>query len=66
MRKEVQEYVFADEERRRFIREQPVWYRKLSRNPNDLSAFHLDMMNFMKKRFLTGSTSYRAAFRWPR
>ncbi|MBG9884350.1 hypothetical protein ABE01_18930 [Bacillus paralicheniformis] len=49
MRKEVQEYVFADEERRRFIREQPVWYRKLSRNPNDLSAFHLDMMNFYEK-----------------
>ncbi|KAA6452981.1 YlbE-like family protein [Bacillus swezeyi] len=49
MRKEVQEYVFANEERRRFIREQPLWYRKLSRSPNDLQAFELDMMNFYEK-----------------
>ncbi|MDA7026342.1 YlbE-like family protein [Bacillus sp. CLL-7-23] len=49
MRQEVQEYVFANEERRRFIRQQPVWYRKLSRNPRDLSAFQLDMMNFYEK-----------------
>ncbi|ASB89744.1 YlbE-like family protein [Bacillus sonorensis] len=49
MRKEVQEFVFANEERRRFIREQPVWYRKLSRRPDDLSGFQLDMMNFYEK-----------------
>ncbi|NPC92451.1 hypothetical protein HOO54_09485 [Bacillus sp. WMMC1349] len=49
MRQEVQEYVFSDEERRRFIRQQPVWYRKLSRSPRDLSAFQLDMMNFYEK-----------------
>ncbi|MFN2746099.1 MULTISPECIES: YlbE-like family protein [Bacillus] len=49
MRKEVQEFVFADEERRRFIREQPIWYRRLSRRPNDLSSFQLDMMNFYEK-----------------
>ncbi|KKB73863.1 MULTISPECIES: YlbE-like family protein [Bacillus] len=49
MRKEVQEYVFASEERRRFIREQPIWYRRLSRRPDDLSEFQLDMMNFYEK-----------------
>ncbi len=49
MRKEVQEYIFANEERKRFIREQPIWYRRLSRKPDDLSTFQLEMMNFYEK-----------------
>ncbi|MCY9374928.1 YlbE-like family protein [Bacillus sp. T17B1] len=49
MRKEVQEFISANEERKRFIREQPIWYRRLSRKPDDLSSFQLEMMNFYEK-----------------
>ncbi|MCY8908861.1 YlbE-like family protein [Bacillus atrophaeus] len=49
MRKDVQEFIMADEERRRFIREQPIWYRRLARNPDELVAFQLAMMNYYEK-----------------
>ncbi|MED4804727.1 YlbE-like family protein [Bacillus atrophaeus] len=49
MRKDVQEFIMADEERRRFIREQPIWYRRLGRNPDELAAFQLAMMNYYEK-----------------
>ena len=49
MRKEVQEFISADEERKRFIRQRPVWYRRLARKPDDLNSFQLDMMNFYEK-----------------
>ncbi|XYY60431.1 YlbE-like family protein [Bacillus velezensis] len=49
MRKEVQEFISADEERKRFIRRRPVWYRRLARKPDDLNSFQLDMMNFYEK-----------------
>ncbi|ALC80947.1 MULTISPECIES: YlbE-like family protein [Bacillus] len=49
MRKDVQEYIMSDKERRRFIREQPYWYRYLSRNPGDLPSFQLAMMNYYEK-----------------
>lgn len=54
MRKEVQEFISANEERKRFIREQPIWYRRLSRKPDDLSSFQLEMMNFYEKPYRTG------------
>lgn len=49
MRKDVQEYILANEERIRFIREQPYWYRKLSRNPNELDSMEIEMMNYYQK-----------------
>ncbi|MCY8917097.1 YlbE-like family protein [Bacillus atrophaeus] len=49
MRKDVQEFIMADEERRRFIREQPIWYRRLARNPDELAALQLAMMNYYEK-----------------
>ncbi|MCY7760254.1 YlbE-like family protein [Bacillus spizizenii] len=49
MRKEVQEFISANEERKRFIREQTIWYRRLSRKPDDLSSFQLEMMDFYEK-----------------
>ncbi|HZH58836.1 MAG TPA: YlbE-like family protein [Metabacillus sp.] len=49
MRKDVQEYIRMNEERIRFIREQPYWYRKLSRNPNELDSMEIDMMNYYQK-----------------
>ncbi|MCM3160372.1 YlbE-like family protein [Metabacillus litoralis] len=49
MRKEVQEYLFTNDERKKFVREQPYWYRKLSRNPNDINEMEISMMNYYQK-----------------
>ncbi|MCM3034758.1 YlbE-like family protein [Bacillus pumilus] len=49
MRKDVQEFVMADEERIKFIRQRPLWYRQLTRHPDKLSSFELDKMNFYEK-----------------
>lgn len=49
MRIEVQEYIRSNSERQKFIREQPHWYRKLSRNPNDLESLEINMMNYFQK-----------------
>ncbi|MBU8638447.1 YlbE-like family protein [Bacillus pumilus] len=49
MRKDVQEFVMAEEERIKFIRQRPLWYRQLTRHPDKLSSFELDKMNFFEK-----------------
>jgi hypothetical protein len=49
MRKEIQEHIRAKKERQTFIREQPQWFRKLSRNPNDLDSLEIEMMNYYQK-----------------
>ncbi|MBU8694958.1 YlbE-like family protein [Bacillus pumilus] len=49
MRKDVQEFVMAEEERIKFIRQRPIWYRQLTRHPDKLSSFELDKMNFYEK-----------------
>lgn len=49
MRKDVQEFILADKERKRFLREQPIWYRRLARKPDDLASFQLEMMDFYEK-----------------
>lgn len=49
MRKEVQDMIAANEEIKKFIREQPHWYRKLSRNPKDTESMQLAMMNHYQK-----------------
>ncbi|APH05372.1 YlbE-like family protein [Bacillus weihaiensis] len=49
MRKDVLEYIQAKEERKQFLREQPHWYRKLARNPNDFQMFEIEMMNYYQR-----------------
>ncbi|MEW9108823.1 YlbE-like family protein [Cytobacillus gottheilii] len=49
MRKEVIEYIEQNQELRNFIREQPHWYRKLSRNPMDLQAFEIAALHYHRK-----------------
>ncbi|MFC0274954.1 YlbE-like family protein [Metabacillus herbersteinensis] len=49
MRKEIQDHVASSKELRAFIREQPYWYRRLSRNPNDTESMHIEMMNYYQK-----------------
>ncbi|MBZ5748733.1 MULTISPECIES: YlbE-like family protein [Metabacillus] len=49
MRKEIQEQIRSNKELQQFIREQPQWFRKLSRNPNDLESLEMEMMNYYQK-----------------
>ncbi|MEH7107986.1 MULTISPECIES: YlbE-like family protein [Bacillaceae] len=49
MRSEVLEYIKRQKDLSQFVREQPLWYRKLSRNPYDLQAFEAASLQFYKK-----------------
>jgi hypothetical protein len=49
MRKEVMEYLESQRELKQFIREQPHWYRKLSRNPYDLEALQIASLHHYKR-----------------
>ncbi|KAB2337390.1 hypothetical protein F7731_07195 [Cytobacillus depressus] len=49
MRKEIIDYVGQNKELQRFIREQPVWYRRLSRNPQDLQALEIASLHHYRK-----------------
>jgi hypothetical protein len=49
MRKDVMEFLADQKELRQFIREQPYWYRKLSRNPNDYQSLQIASINYYKK-----------------
>ena len=49
MRKDVLEYIESQKDLKKFIREQPIWYRKLSRNPYDLQAVEIESLNYYKK-----------------
>ncbi|WP_001200987.1 YlbE-like family protein [Bacillus cereus] len=49
MRAEIMEFIKADEDLSRYIREQPYWYRKLTRNLEEKEAFELAAMQHFKK-----------------
>jgi len=49
MRSDVYEYIQANYDLKRFLREKPIWYRYLSRNPGQLENMHIDMMHYYKK-----------------
>ncbi|MCM3568782.1 YlbE-like family protein [Neobacillus mesonae] len=49
MRKEVLEYLERQKDLKQFVREQPLWYRKLSRNPYDLQALEIASLHYYKK-----------------
>ncbi|WP_456275612.1 YlbE-like family protein [Bacillus sp. AK128] len=49
MRQEIINMIRSNEEYRRYIREQPFWYRKLSRNPESLNEFHLSSKEYYKQ-----------------
>ncbi|MCH6265766.1 YlbE-like family protein [Neobacillus citreus] len=49
MRKEILEYVEGQKDLKRFIREQPLWYRKLSRNPYDIQSLEIAALHHYKK-----------------
>ncbi|NMD71967.1 hypothetical protein HHO41_16835 [Bacillus sp. DNRA2] len=49
MRQEIIEYLSQNVELQKFIREQPIWYRKLSRNPQDLQKLEISSLHYYKK-----------------
>jgi YlbE-like protein len=49
MRKDIVEYLEQKKEIREFIREQPHWYRKLSRNPNEIQSLEVAALHYYKK-----------------
>lgn len=49
MRRDVMEYLDGQKDLKRFIREQPYWYRKLSRNPSDLESLQIASLHYYKK-----------------
>jgi hypothetical protein len=49
MRKEVLEYLERQRDLKQFVREQPKWYRKLSRNPYDLESLEIESLHYYKK-----------------
>ncbi|OLS41984.1 YlbE-like family protein [Bacillus sp. MRMR6] len=49
MRKDVLDYLNRQTELKKFIREQPIWYRKLSRNPYDLQKLEIESLHYYKK-----------------
>ncbi len=46
---EILDFIKADEDWSRYIRKQPYWYRKLTRNPEEKEAFELAAMQHFKK-----------------
>ncbi|MBS4189098.1 YlbE-like family protein [Bacillus sp. FJAT-49705] len=49
MRREIIDYLERNQELQSFIREQPQWYRRLSRNPYDLQALEVTSLNYYRK-----------------
>ncbi|MFZ7942178.1 MULTISPECIES: YlbE-like family protein [Bacillaceae] len=49
MRREVVDYLDRQKDLKQFVREQPQWYRKLSRNPYDLQSLEIASLHHYKK-----------------
>lgn len=49
MRREVLEYLERQKDLKQFVREQPHWYRKLSRNPYDIQSLEIASLHHYKK-----------------
>ncbi|MDQ0177690.1 YlbE-like family protein [Bacillus chungangensis] len=49
MRPEVIEYINSDNDLKRFLVEQPIWYRILSRNPGELEQFEIASLHYFKQ-----------------
>lgn len=49
MRKDVYAYLHQNKEMLEFLREQPHWYRKLMRNPNDIQKMEIAALHYYKR-----------------
>jgi hypothetical protein len=49
MRQEIVQILRSNEEYKKYIREQPYWYRKLTRNPTSIHEFDLSSKEYYKQ-----------------
>jgi hypothetical protein len=49
VRQDVYSYLEQQKELKTFIREQPQWYRKLSRNPHEINVLEVSALHHYKK-----------------
>jgi YlbE-like protein len=49
LRQEVMDYINGRKDLKEFLREQPVWYRKLTRNPGDFTSFETASQYYFEK-----------------
>lgn len=49
MRKEVVDYIHSNQDLKKFIRVQPIWYRILSKNPHQLDKFEAASINYYER-----------------
>ncbi|WP_445661405.1 YlbE-like family protein [Bacillus sp. FSL K6-3431] len=49
VRQDIMHYIRENNELNRFIREQPYWYRKLSRDPESFSQFEIASLHYFQK-----------------
>lgn len=49
MRKDIQDFLYSKQDLHKFVREQPIWYRKLTRNPSSTQSLEFAAMNYYKK-----------------
>ncbi|RDI47581.1 YlbE-like family protein [Falsibacillus pallidus] len=49
MRSEIIEYIYEKEDLKKFLREQPKWYRTLTRNPAELEKMEIASLNYYEK-----------------
>lgn len=49
MRKEVMEYLRSNKELIEFVRSQPHWYRKLSRDPGEIYSAQIASLQYFEK-----------------
>lgn len=43
------EYIYSKKELKQFLRRQPMWYRKLSRHPEEIEKFEIASLHFFEK-----------------
>jgi hypothetical protein len=48
MRQDIIEYLGQNKQLQRFIREQPIWYRKLSRNPHEIQSLEVAALHYFR------------------
>lgn len=66
MRREVIEYLESQQDLKQFVREQPYWYRKLSRNPYDLQALEIAALHYYKRTIPHQSKNFLTESKWHR
>ncbi|WP_153124273.1 YlbE-like family protein [Peribacillus tepidiphilus] len=49
MRQDIYKVIQGNEDLKKYIRTQPIWYRRLSRNPQELEKMETEAKYFFKK-----------------